>query len=155
MSINSDISEAAEDVAELPAKSARGARRALRKARGKLKQVPGPSPNPATNLLIADIGMRGASLLFRRGMEKGLLRARFDADQARKIVEGRTLGATLLSAAVSRVATRSVPGFLLVSGGLLAKTVFDRTVNRHKADREGTKDLLERAENAEEGGGPI
>jgi hypothetical protein len=42
---------------------------------------------------------------------------------------------------VARVATRSVPGALLVGGGLLAKTLYDRSISRRKARRRGDKTL--------------
>lgn len=132
---------------EQPTRSKRRkARRALDRVRGKIQNVPGPSSNPATNLLIADVAVRGASMIVRRGMEQGLLRARFDPEKARDIVQGRTLGRTLISAAVARVATRSVPGLLLVGGGLLAKAAFERGSHR-RSQRKGDTLLSEMAEN--------
>lgn len=136
---------------KLPAKltdqGARGVRKAVRAARGRARKVPGPSPNPATNLLIADVAMRGASMLFRRSMEKGLLSLRFDPDTARQVIQGRTMGQTLVSAVAARLATRSTPGFLLVSGGLLAKSVLDRSRSR-RSRKEGEKALHEQAKDA-------
>lgn len=128
----------------------RKSRRRMRKAhdlRRPRPEVPGPSGNAATNLLIADVAMRGASILFRHGVERGLLRARFDSDQAREIVRGRTMGQSLIAATVSRIATRSVPGLLLVSGGLLAKVAFERSQSRRAARRKGDRQLREMAEN--------
>lgn len=119
---------------------------ALKRTQAAYRKVPGPSTNPATNLLVADIAMRGASILFRRTVEKGLLRARFDPDKARAIVEGRTLGRTLISAGVARMATRSIPGFLLVSGGIAAKSILDRSVARRQSRRKGDRQLEEQAE---------
>ena len=133
--------------ARLTGGGSRGVRRAYRAARDGSQKVPGPSPNPATNLMITDIAMRGATLLFRRAVQKGVLGMRFDPERARQIVQGRTMGQTLLSAAASRLATRSVPGFVLVSGGLLAKTIFDRSQG-HRARRKGERDLAEQASNA-------
>jgi hypothetical protein len=43
-----------------------------------------------------------------------------------KIFKGRALGATIVHRAILRLATRSVPGAILVGGGLLAKTLHDR-----------------------------
>jgi hypothetical protein len=86
----------------------------------------GPSPNPGTNLLIADLALRGGALLARRGLERGLLGRRYAPEKARKIIKGRSMSETLLSAAVSRLAMGSVPGAILVGGGLLAKTLYDR-----------------------------
>jgi len=112
------------------------------------RKVPGPSPNPATNLILADIAMRSAMHLFRRTMEKGLLSTRFTPGKADRIVEGRTFGVALMSAVAARVATRSVPGALLVGGGILGKTLLDRSMSRRKAVREGDEALEEQAENA-------
>ena len=140
------------DKENLPARlTDRGGRvvnKAIRKTRGTIAKVPGPSTNPATNLLIADIAVRRAGRLFRRSMEKGLLRARFSPDQAHDIIEGRSLGRTLVGAAVARVATRSVPGALLVGGGLVAKAIFDRSLSRRESRRRGEEALEEQAEQA-------
>ena len=73
-------------------------------------EVPGPSRNPATNLLIIDIAMRGASLLAARGIEKAALRLRYKSGKADDIVEGRSLVSTLDATSAARLATRSVPG---------------------------------------------
>jgi hypothetical protein len=131
--------------AQLTRKGGRAVKTALGKARSGVERVPGPSPNPATNVLIAEILVRSAGRLFRRSMEKGLLKARFEREQAVAIIEGRGLAHTLVSTTVARVATRSVPGALLVGGGLLAKTLFDRSISRRKARRRGKRQLAEQA----------
>jgi hypothetical protein len=126
------------------------ARRARRKTRGALGKVPGPSSNPATNLMIIDIAMRGASMVFWRGMEKALLRARYDPDKASDIVKGRSMIKSAAATGAARMATRSVPGFLLVAGGLFAKAVFDRSLQPREAARRGDEDLAEQAAKADE-----
>jgi hypothetical protein len=131
-------------------KGGRAVKRAFDKTRRGVEKVPGPSPNPATNVLIAEIVVRSAGRLARRAMEKGLLKARFEREQAVAIVEGRGLGHALVSTAVARVATRSVPGALLVGGGLLAKTLYDRTISRRKARRRGRKALAEQEAQADD-----
>lgn len=129
----------------LTRKGGRAVKTALGKARSGVEKVPGPSPNPATNVLIAEILVRSAGRLARRTMEKGLLKARFDREQAAAIVEGRGLAHSLVSTTVARIATRSVPGALLVGGGLLAKTLYDRSISRRKARRRGRQQLAEQA----------
>jgi len=114
------------------------------------QKIPGPSPNPATNLLIADVVMQGATMLFRRGMQKGMLQLRFSPDKAREIVQGRSLMQSAVSLAAGRMATRSIPGMLLVSGGLLAKTIFDRSIGHRDARKSGEQSLLKQADNAPE-----
>lgn len=86
-----------------------------------------PSPNPVTNLLIADIALRGGGALLKRAVEAGLLGATaVGKNKAKKVIKGRSLGQSLVGTMIARVATRSVPGALIVGGGLLAKTLYDR-----------------------------
>ncbi len=128
--------------------------------RGKLKStarkaggesgVPGPSRNPATNLLIMDIAVRGASLLAARGIEKAALQLRYRRDKAGQIVEGRSMVSTLAATGAARVATRSVPGFLLVPGGLLAQTLNDRSLRPRAARRKGDKARAAQAAKADD-----
>ena len=107
--------------------------------------IPGPSRNPATNFIIADVAIRAGSYLARRGVEKGLLANRYGKDTAHKIVENKSLKHTLISAALARVATRSVPGALVIGGGAIAKTLLDRRKSRLGAKAEGDRKLLEQA----------
>ena len=108
-------------------------------------EVPGPSSNPATNLLIMDIVMRGASLLAARAVEQAALRLRYRRAKADDIVEGRSMIATLTATGAARVATRSVPGLLLVTGGLLVKTLIDRSLRPREARRRGDRQLADQA----------
>lgn len=105
----------------------------------------GPSDNPATNLLIADVAIRAGGYLVRRGVEKGFLAGRYGKDTAHAIVRNKSLKDTLVSAILARVATRSVPGAVVVGGGALAKTLLDRRKKRRHARAEGDKELLEQA----------
>jgi len=43
-----------------------------------------------------------------------------------------------------------LPGFVLVTGGLLAKAVFDRSFSRRESVRRGEQELAEQAAKAEE-----
>lgn len=126
----------------------RGAK-AVDKARGMggkpTDGVPGPSDNPATNLMMADIAIRAGSYIVRRSIEKGFLRGRYGKHTAKAIVKNKTMGQTLLSFALARVATRNVPGAIVVGGGALAKTLLDRRKSRLHSKAEGDRDLLEQA----------
>lgn len=134
----------------LPRRSRRRRSRGiLDKAEHGIARIPGPSNNPATNLLIGDIAMRGIALLVGRGIEKVVLTTRYDAEKAAGIVQGRTLTQSLVATGAARIATRSVPGFLAVTGSMIAKSVFDRTVGRRKSVRQGEKNLQEMADNAD------
>ena len=126
------------------------ARKAKAKARSTLAKVPGPSTNPATNLLILDVAVRGASLVAGRAMERALLRTRYQREKAHDIIKGRSMMSSLAATGVARVATRSVPGFLLVTGGLFAKAVIDRSLSRRESVRRGERRLAEQAAEANE-----
>ncbi|MCL6250525.1 hypothetical protein M3P36_05630 [Altererythrobacter sp. KTW20L] len=109
-------------------------------------EVPGVTDNPATNLLLADIVMRTGSYLLRRVVQRGFLKQRYGKDTAREIVHNRSLGRTLVSVAVARLATNSIPGAMLVGTGIAAKLLYERGKSRHQATREGDAELLEMSE---------
>lgn len=85
-----------------------------------------PSPNPVTNLVIADVVLRGASVMLRRRLEKGLLTGQLASDQAKRMVENRGAMSTFAMWGASRLATRSPIGLAVVVGGLAAKVFYDR-----------------------------
>lgn len=90
------------------------------------------SPNPMTTVLLADVALRAGGALLRRGVETGILGQKFGQKKAGNLVKGRSMTQTLVGTALARVATRSVPGAIVVGGGLLAKTLYDR---RHAASQ--------------------
>jgi hypothetical protein len=115
---------------------------------GDPSELHGPSPNPHTNLLIADVALRGGSLLARRAMERGLLGSKYAPRKAKAILRGRTFGETLVHSAIARIAMQSVPGAIIVGGGLIAKTLYDRT-RPHQARAEGEAALHAKAKDGE------
>lgn len=120
-----------------------------RSRRARLRRVPGISTNPATNLLIADVVLRGLTRLVRRNIEKSMLRAQYEPEEAKRILNGRSIGQTITNHTASRIATRSLPGAVLITGGLLAKAMFDRSQSKRKALKEGSEKLEEQADQAE------
>ncbi|WP_068073679.1 hypothetical protein [Novosphingobium lentum] len=119
---------------------------ALKRAKGKLDKVPPASPNPVTNLIIADIALRVGGQLLRHAVERGVLRTKYDAKKAKGIIKGRSMGQTLIGTAVARMATRSVPGAIVVGGGLLAKSLYDRARGDKVAHAEGAAKVTEQAD---------
>jgi hypothetical protein len=107
--------------------------------------VLGPSTNPATNMLIADVALRAVSRLARNTLHKTVLQTRVGSSKAKRIVENKSMGRTVIMFGLSRLATRSVPGALLVSGGLIAKTLYDRSHSRRAARRKGASEFEEMA----------
>ena len=103
--------------------------------------IPGPSPNPSTNIIIHDILLRSAGRLTRQTLEKALLGRQYGSKFAKDVVENRSLVQTLAAYGVTKVATKSVPGALLVGAGLFAKTLFDRSQSRRQSRRSGEKAL--------------
>jgi hypothetical protein len=112
-----------------------------------------PSPNPMTNLLIADIVLRGGGRVMRHLLETNLLKTKYPPQMARDIVKGRGIVRTFAGAAIARLATRSVPGALVVGGGLLAKALYDRRKGE-EARVKGEKAVDRRAAKARSGKAP-
>lgn len=127
-------------------KAASGATSVARKARVKtgdvIRDTSGPSPNPMTNLVIADIALRTGGQLMRHTVEKALLGAKYSPKKAKEIIKGRSIAQTIIGTALARMATRSLPGAILVGGGMLAKTLYDRSRGR-KAAEDGEADISE------------
>jgi hypothetical protein len=124
---------------------------AAEKAKEKVRDASGPSPNPATNLILADIAIRGGGRLLRHAVELTLLGVKYPPGKARNIVKGRSMMQTLIGTAAARMATRSIPGALIVGGGLIAKTLYDRSRDRAQAKRDGEEAIAEQAANAPKG----
>jgi len=99
-------------------------------AKGAIDKLPAPSPNPMTNLIIADVALRAGAALLRHSVERGVLGTTLGPKKAGRVVKGRTMMQSLVGTAIARIATRSVPGAIIVGGGMLAKTLYDR---RHRA----------------------
>ena len=114
-------------------------------AKARLDKIEGPSPNPMTNLTLTDLVLRGGGQIMRHAVETSLLKTKYDKDKAKKIIAGRSLAQTLLATAVARIATRSVPGMILVGGASLAKLLYDRSKDKRAARAEGHKAIAKQA----------
>lgn len=115
------------------------------RTRGGRPDVPGPTDNPATNLLLADVVMRMGSRLLRGGVERAFLKGRYGKETAASIVGGRSWTRSLGAVAIARFATRSVPGALIVGTGLLGKLLYEQSKSRRAARADGDATLLEAA----------
>ena len=94
------------------------------------------TPSPATNLLIADIVLRGASDLLRKNVERKVGQAAPNrADQS--ALDGRTILTTLTLYGASKLATRSVTGLAIVAGGLVINSLYDRGKLREQRGETG------------------
>lgn len=112
------------------------------------RDVPGVTENPAANLLLADILMRTASYAINEVVQRRMLKNRYDSKTAKQIVKKRSLLKTATSFTVARIATRSIPGAMLVGGGMLVKTLFDRSQSYRAARKDGDDALTGRLDDA-------
>lgn len=119
--------------------------RLVRARRGKTGNVPGPTENPATNLMLADVVMRMGSYLLRGGVEKAFLKKRYDDETVKDIKQNRSIVRTLSSIAVAKFATRSVPGAAIVGTGILGKVLYEHSKARRSQKREGDAQLIRQA----------
>jgi hypothetical protein len=109
-----------------------------------------PDPlGPLTRTILAGIAMRAGSTLLKRSVDRGILgsapevlksaaraagvKAAETAAKAPKPKRG--IGARLISAAATRIATRSVPGAIVVGGVMLAKTLHNHRKSRQASKR--------------------
>jgi hypothetical protein len=103
------------------------------------------SVGSVTRSILAGIVMRTGSTLLKRGVDRGILGAAPEVLKSAAKAAGvaaagaaatkapkpkRGIGSRLLTAAATRIATRSVPGAIVVGGALLAKTLHERRKNR-------------------------
>ena len=88
-----------------------------------------------TSLIVSEIVLRSVGRLTRQTLEKAVARRRYDPAKAKAIVEDRGILHTVAAYGVTKLDTRSVPGALLVGGGLLAKTLYDRGTAKRKSRR--------------------
>lgn len=109
-----------------------------------------PDPiTPLTRTILAGIAMRAGSSLLKRSVDRGILGVAPEALKSAARAAGakaaeaaakapkakRGLGTRLVTAAALRIATRSVPGAIVVGGALLAKTLHEHRKNRPKPKR--------------------
>lgn len=102
--------------------------------------LPLPGPEPATNLLVADIVLRGATRALREALYKRMALAKYDPDKARELVDGRTIITSLGLYGASRVAASSTAGLALVAGGLALKALYDRGKARQQREAQAEND---------------
>jgi hypothetical protein len=95
-----------------------------------------PAPPPVANRVLADIALRSGVTLLRRAIENGLLEGKAGSARTRRIIKGGTLGGTVIATAAVRIATRSIPGAILVGGGLVAKALYDRRRRKAREPKE-------------------
>ena len=86
--------------------------------------------------IIADLALREGTALARRTLEKRLALDGYSNKRIRKIVERKGFGRNVAAVAIARLATRSVPGALVVASGLVAKALFDLLRGRRDAANE-------------------
>lgn len=132
-----------------PRDDIKDAEAAVPTAKPSATDLSGPSPNTHTNLAIADIALRSGSFLARRAVEKALLGKKYSPSKAKAILKGRSMRETVFHTALARIAMQSIPGAIVVGGGLIAKTLYDRNKAR-AANAEGEEAIESMAEKGED-----
>ena len=97
-----------------------------------------PKTSPSVVAIIADLALREGSAMARRTFEQRLTMAGYNHREIRKILAGKGFGKRFAAAAITRLATRSIPGALAVGGGLAAKAMID---SRLRKKREAEADI--------------
>lgn len=82
--------------------------------------------SPLTTLILTDIALRAGTALLQRGTTGRLLSRALPSGKTRDAVKRPSLAGSLVGTALAKVATRSVPGAIVVGGGLVAKALYDR-----------------------------
>jgi hypothetical protein len=98
-----------------------------------------PSPDAATNLLIADIIVRGASRLFRESVKRRVADVSPEnREGAQELLDGKQVIKSLALYGASKMATKSPIGLGVVAGGLALKTLYDRgkAVQKRRAQQD-------------------
>jgi hypothetical protein len=79
-------------------------------------------------------------------VEKGVLAGRYGGKDAKKIIENRGIGQALMGTLIARIATRSLPGAVVVGSGLIVKTLYDRSRSKRAARKSGDRTLRKMSE---------
>ena len=108
---------------------------------GRKTDAAGPPADAAAETvahsIIATVALRAGNTLLRQSIERGILgrapgvvKAAATAAAGIKLPKAvrpkRSIATKLAMAAATRIATRSVPGAIVVGGAMLAKTLYDR-----------------------------
>lgn len=84
------------------------------------------------NRLIARIARQGGGKLLDLAVKR-LFLARTEAEGGKPAK--RSMKTAIAGAALTRIATRSVPGAIVIGGGILAKTLYDRRRERRAGEQ--------------------
>lgn len=100
----------------------------------------------AGGVLASEIAIRAVGSVMRRSFEKRVISRNYNDHTAKHVVENRSMVHAITAFAATKLATRSVPGALLVGGGLLAKTLFDRGTSKRKSRKAAKKPVASKSE---------
>jgi len=97
--------------------------------------VPGDKPGRATATeRILDIALKETGIFARRTLDRRLARAGYSKKDVEQIVEREGFVKRFAAAAIARLATRSVPGALAVSGAIAAEALLGRRKSATRAE---------------------
>ncbi|MCP5397043.1 MAG: hypothetical protein H6918_10005 [Sphingomonadaceae bacterium] len=91
----------------------------------------------AGNLVVVDLALRAGSMILRNAVEKRVLGKDISKPAAEAVMKQSSLAGRMARVAAARLATKSVPGALIVGGGIAAKVWYDFAKKR-RDERHGT-----------------
>ncbi|WP_054530812.1 hypothetical protein [Erythrobacter sp. SG61-1L] len=106
----------------------------------------------STGAKLAGLAMRQGARIARHSLDKRLNVAGYKPSELEDAVVGRGIVSTIAIAAVTRLATRSVPGAIVVGGGLVAKALYERRKRVREAEEQAATEMAAAPEKAEEKG---
>ena len=95
---------------------------------------------PTIRQRLIDLALRRAGAAARQALDRRLARAGYSKRDVRKIVRREGRAKRVAAAAIARLATRSVPGALVVGGAVAAGALLKR---RNAASEAGTPEKVD------------
>ncbi|OJW73828.1 MAG: hypothetical protein BGO57_04245 [Sphingomonadales bacterium 63-6] len=117
----------------------------MAKDNGPKNPAAGPSDEKSSGSTLAGLALRHGAKLARRSIDKRLSIGGISAGDVDSAFTARSLVGTIALTAATRLATRSVPGALVVGSGLVAKALYER----HKRKRDEAEQAAQAAPVAE------
>ncbi len=94
-----------------------------------------PTNRPRPGEMVIDIALHEGTQLARRAIHKQLSKVGVSSLDPATIEAGQSFSRQLIASAIARLASRSVPGTMVVGAGLLAKGLYERRRIRREREK--------------------
>ncbi len=105
-----------------------------------------PTTRPRPGEMVIDIALHQGTQLARQAIHKRLSKMGVSSLDPATIEAGQSFSRQLMASAIARLASRSVPGTMVVGAGLLAKGLYERRRirrDREKAEQQAASEAAE------------